>query len=145
MYSDFFFFLPFNFFNWRIIALQNFVIFCQISTRISEACILKDTQERSPQYGSPSSPSYNHLLVNENSQFCMIISLEISLVVQWLDSTLPLQGTQIWSLFRELRSYSCAAAAAAKSLQSCLTLCDPIDGSPPGSPVPGILQTKILE
>ena len=32
-----------------------------------------------------------------------------------------------------------AAAAAAKSLQSCLTLCDPIDGSPPGSPVPGIL------
>ena len=31
-------------------------------------------------------------------------------------------------------------AAAAKSLQSCLTLCDPIDGSPPGSPVPGILQ-----
>ena len=34
---------------------------------------------------------------------------------------------------------SAAAAAAAKSLQSCLTLCDPIDGSPPGSPVPGIL------
>ena len=33
-----------------------------------------------------------------------------------------------------------AAAAAAKSLQSCPTLCDPIDGSPPGSPVPGILQ-----
>ena len=39
---------------------------------------------------------------------------------------------------------SCAAAAA-KSLQSCLTLCDPIDSSPPGSPVPGILQTRILE
>ena len=38
-----------------------------------------------------------------------------------------------------------AAAAAAKSLQSCLTLCDPIDGSPPGSPVPGILQARILE
>ena len=38
-----------------------------------------------------------------------------------------------------------AAAAAAKSLQSCPTLCDPIDGSPPGSPVPGILQAKILE
>ena len=37
------------------------------------------------------------------------------------------------------------AAAAAKSLQSCLTLCDPIDGSPPGSPVPGILQARILE
>ena len=35
-----------------------------------------------------------------------------------------------------------AAAAAAKSLQSCLTLCDPIDGSPPGSPIPGILQAR---
>ena len=38
-----------------------------------------------------------------------------------------------------------AAAAAAKSLQSCPTLCDPIDGSPPGSPVPGILQAGTLE
>ena len=38
-----------------------------------------------------------------------------------------------------------AAAAAAKSLQSCPTLCDPIDGSPPGSPVPGILQARVLE
>jgi len=38
-----------------------------------------------------------------------------------------------------------AAAAAAKSLQSCLTLCDPIDGSPPGSPTPGILQARTLE
>ena len=35
--------------------------------------------------------------------------------------------------------------AAAKSLQSCLTLCNPVDGSPPGSPVPGILQARILE
>ena len=38
-----------------------------------------------------------------------------------------------------------AAAAAAKSLQSCPTLCDPRDGSPPGSPVPGILQARALE
>ena len=38
-----------------------------------------------------------------------------------------------------------AAAAAAKSLQSCLTLCDPIDVSPPGSPAPGILQARTLE
>ena len=36
-------------------------------------------------------------------------------------------------------------AAAAKSLQSCPTLCDPIDGSPTGSPIPGILQTRTLE
>ena len=38
-----------------------------------------------------------------------------------------------------------AAAAAAKSLQSCPTLCDPIDGSPPGSTAPGILQARALE
>ena len=38
-----------------------------------------------------------------------------------------------------------AAVAAAKSLQSCPTLCDPIDGSPPGFPVPGIFQARVLE
>ena len=38
-----------------------------------------------------------------------------------------------------------AAAAAAKSLQSCPTLCDPRDSSPPGSPIPGILQARTLE
>ena len=38
-----------------------------------------------------------------------------------------------------------ATAAAAKSLQSCLTLCDPIDGSPPGSPIPGIFKARTLE
>ena len=41
--------------------------------------------------------------------------------------------------------FSKAAAAAAKSLQLCPTLCDPIDGSPPGSPIPGILQARTLE
>jgi len=41
--------------------------------------------------------------------------------------------------------YAAAAAAAAKSLQSCPTLWDPKDGSPPGSPVPGILQARTLE
>ena len=41
--------------------------------------------------------------------------------------------------------HSSTAAAAAKSLQSCMTLCDPMDSSPPGSSVPGILQARILE
>ena len=41
--------------------------------------------------------------------------------------------------------YICTAAAAAKSLQLCPTLGDPIDGSPPGYPVPGILQARTLE
>ena len=48
-------------------------------------------------------------------------------------------------MFLDLKWFSAAAAAAAKSLQSCLTLCDPIDGSLPGSPVPGILQARTLE
>ena len=45
----------------------------------------------------------------------------------------------------KLLSFSGCAAAAAKSLQSCPILCDPMDGSPPGSPVPGILQATTLE
>ena len=47
--------------------------------------------------------------------------------------------------FMMLSAASAAAAAAAKLLQSCPTLCDPIDGNPPGSPVPGILQARTLE
>ena len=42
-------------------------------------------------------------------------------------------------------SYNISAAATVKPLQSCPTLCDPIDGSPPGSAVPGILQARVLE
>ena len=44
-----------------------------------------------------------------------------------------------------LHLLAAAAAAAAKSLQSCLTLCDPRDSSPAGSPVPGVLQARTLE
>ena len=50
------------------------------------------------------------------------------------------------TLLKDQICFGCAAAAAAaKSLQSCPTLCDPTDGSPPGSPVPGILQARTLE
>ena len=51
------------------------------------------------------------------------------------------------SVFAEYKDilHTLIAAAAAKWLQSCPTLCDPIDGSPPGSSVPGILQVRILE
>ena len=49
-------------------------------------------------------------------------------------------GCMTWSGVSKMH-----AAAAAKSLQSCATLCDPIDGSPPGSPVPGTLQARTLE
>ena len=44
-----------------------------------------------------------------------------------------------------LNHSTAAAAVAAKSLQSCLTLCNPIDGSPPGSSIPRILQARTLE
>ena len=54
-----------------------------------------------------------------------------------------------WMRIRTTKSVAfscyCAVAAAAKSLQSCPTLCDPIDSSPLGSPVPGILQARTLE
>ena len=56
---------------------------------------------------------------------------------------------KLWSSHHEYRRQQTvletAVAAAAKSLQSCPTLCDPIDGSPPGSPIPGILQARTLE
>ena len=58
-------------------------------------------------------------------------------VLMWIQSDQGETNTQAEA--------AAAAAAAAKSLQSCLTLCNPIDGSPPGSPVPGILQARTLE
>ena len=56
-----------------------------------------------------------------------------------------LYSSKISGLYRKRKKYHFSAAAAAKSLQSCLTLCDPRDSSPPGSPVPGILQAGTLE
>ena len=81
----------------------------------------------------------------------------ISFRIDWLD-LLAVQGT-LKSLLQHHSSkesillysptvisiHAAAAAAAAKSLQLCLTLCNPIDSSPPGSPVPGILQARTLE
>ena len=52
---------------------------------------------------------------------------------------------RLYSPWGHKESDTTAAAAAAKLLQSCPTQCDPIDGSPPGSPVPGILQARTLE
>ena len=58
------------------------------------------------------------------------------------DTTSQLNTTISTSI---LHIFLLTAAAAAKSLQSCPTLCDPRDSSPPGSPVPGILQARTLE
>ena len=61
-------------------------------------------------------------------------------VVKHEDSLLGNDHNTLWSSY-----LYCSAAAAAKLLQSCPTLCDPIDGSPPGPAVPGILQARTLE
>ena len=65
--------------------------------------------------------------------------------------TLPTKVCLVKAVVFPVVMYGCEswtikkAAATVKSLQSCPTLCDPIDGSPPGSAVPGILQARILE
>ena len=61
------------------------------------------------------------------------------------DITFPNKGHLVKAMVFPVVTYGCAAAAATKSLQSYPTLCDPIGGSPPGSPVPGILQARTLE
>ena len=76
---------------------------------------------------------------------------EVTLTCYYTQQLLPLlflsfslNGSLICTQ-EEVQNLSSHAAAAAKSLQSCPTLCDPVDGSPPGSSVPGILQVRILE
>ena len=115
---------------------------------------------------------YSHLLKNF-SQFIVVhtdkgfgivnkaeidVFLELSCFATWSLVPLPFlkptwtygssRFTYCWSLAWRILSITllaCAAAAAAKSLQSCPTLCDPRDSSPPGSPIPGILQARTLE
>ena len=67
-----------------------------------------------------------------------MIKSHLTLAFRYLLERLKAQDHEygLWAL---------AAAAVAKSLQSCPTLCNPIDGSPPGSPVSGILQARTLE
>ena len=81
------------------------------------------------------------------SFLCLYLFFFAQLFVKPPQTTiLPLCISFSWEWSRSLSPVQChTAAATAKSLQSCLTLCDPIEGSPPGSPVPGILQARTLE
>ena len=69
-----------------------------------------------------------------------------SLIAQLVENLPAMRETWVRSLgWEDPLEKGKAAAAAAKSLQSCLTLCDPIVSSPLGSPIPGILQARTLE
>ena len=96
---------------------------------------------------------FNHLLTKglepSISNFGKTTEPDISCEIlcnKWLNSSLYINyfSDKIMGM-HSLFHLAVAAATAAKSLQSCPTLCDPIDGSPPGSPVPGILQARTLE
>ena len=65
--------------------------------------------------------------------------------IPWTEDPGGLLSKGVARVGHNLVTAAAAAAAAAKSLQSSPTLCDPIDGGPPGSPVPGILQARTLE
>ena len=102
-----------------------------------------------------------HIYLNYNFTICFPSDHTISIQQRRKKyKFLKVFDTQKWQLHRIQNSFRCqlsfpkpseseseshSAAAAAKSLQSCPTLCDPIDGSPPGSPIPGILQARTLE
>ena len=80
------------------------------------------------------------LLTSENKVAWTQIVIQVGLQKKlWIRSQNEIQG-KAFGL-----GHVSAAAGAAKSLLSCLTLCNPRDGSPPGSPVPGILQVRTLE
>ena len=77
---------------------------------------------------------------------CTSLNTWASLVAQLVKNPPAMQETWVQSLgWEDPLEKGKATVSAAKLLQSCLTLCDPIDGSPPGSPIPGILQARTLE
>ena len=94
---------------------------------------------------SPRPLPYNYQNVNSAKVEKLWINLcKIANIIPYLTYWIPIKSFCIVQPHLTV-FYIFAAAAAAKPLQSCPTLCDPIDGSPPGSPVPGILQARTLE
>ena len=86
----------------------------------------------------------SHLLLGRK------VMTNLDSILKSRDVTLPTKAHLVRAMVSLVVIYECESwtvkkAAAAKSLQLCSTLCDPIDGSPPGSPIPGILQARTLE
>ena len=85
-----------------------------------------------------------------NAPFCSEMEAQLSPWTRLLDHSVRLCKTQT-NFGKQQTGYTvpslcvCVLSSTAKSLQSCLTLCNPIDSSPPGSPIPGILQARTLE
>ena len=79
------------------------------------------------------------------SLFILLFALPFPLIPSLQPHSRQLQELYTCLHLKSWARWGNKAAAAAKSLQSCPTLCDPVDGSPPGSPVPGILQARTLE
>ena len=84
---------------------------------------------------APRKESYDELGILKSRDITLLTKV---CIVKAMVFPVVMDGCESWTIKK-------GAAAAAKSLQSCPTLCDPIDGSPPGSPVPGILQASTLE
>ena len=104
---------------------------CTLKPATSELPNITRTGSLLPFHSLYSAPATFNFCLNSHSSFLTVFLLP------------PLSPHSI--LHRTVKRDPAAAAAAAKSLQSCPTLCDPIDSSPPGTPIPGILQARTLE
>ena len=114
-----------------------------------ESCVLKDKEKQRPVVWRLKTET-NGFFKKEKLCFLLANSLFQFPYRVWGNHQLWwfLQSKALFERSQNIRTqpmYAAAAAAAAKSLQSCPTLCDPIDGSPPGSAVPGALQARTLE
>ena len=87
---------------------------------------------------------WNSLAFSMIQQMLAIRSLVLLPLLKPSWTSVISQVTYYLSLTQRVLSITLLPCAAAKSLQSCWTLCDPVDGSPPGSPIPGILQARTL-